>query len=575
MAKARFNLAILGAGSSAAYYLNTLDRNQFPKIAIVGQADPWAGQRGSNFSNTDDPVNIVNQSAHMIEHFGDTVPQRTQTLYPRNDWAESNKKILDQVTHQRFDGRISSVSRYKKDSSLYRIQVVVDGEAVNILAAKVVVATGAGQHKPPTPELERLAQSHPKLFMDMDRFARHPEYRVPGKHIIVQGPNAAVDSVDTAAFNQCHVYWFTGEPALLATKHQDGARAVNRGDGGQKYSLNRNSDPKSIRLLANGKIQVELTNYPNMVIDADHYVWGIGQDDQAAVEFISSELRAELQPIYDKNQRFGAAHQSVLGFELPGTTFAQGFEVVGALSRQMLISTSVAGKPQMKHTYLRDMAAVIAELQVQISFWTPDLEVINHGVLLQPVGEWMKQKTFQDLQTSFATEQAQLACTAPTWTRQVKALTSMMLNYAVAQDYFANHTTVTDADLNNALKITTPSTVGSPQLGSIRTVTQAMHGFVPKYVAPQDGMSDVNFSHDDRTVLRVYIAVNYPLVEENDASAVIEEIISRRRKPEEDPWGYTQTQVNDFNSKLKVLNSKASICLQGAKTIGTGQTVRN
>ena len=571
-----WHLAILGAGSAAAYYLNTVDPNQFPKILVVGQDDPWSGQRGLNPSDANDPVNFVNQTAQMIEHYGDSVPGMSTSLYPRKEWAESNRKILDRVSVTRVRGQILNVSEIKTPSQYakplngaekcYQIDVRrSSGSTAELLAAKVVVATGAGSHKYPDKRLENLAGNYPDLFMDMDAFARKPALRQPGKKIIVQGPNAAVDSVDTAYYNRCTVYWLTGPPALLATPHQVSARAVAVGNGESRiYALNRKTtDPKEIKVVGK-KISVTLDS--GQKLEADHYVWGVGQDDKKAVSFLSPSLLARLEPIYDINQRHGQAFESVEGFQLKGTSRTQGFEVVGAVARQVLINADNT----LDHTYLQQLEGTIEELQKKLVTWNQDLLTYGYDFLLQPVNTMVADKDLKKFIRCLKFMKEIMAKISPTWINQTQALASLMINWAVAKIYFNQHgKAVKDADLNNALKILTPSTVGSPQLGSIRTTTAAINGFMPTYVA--SSKADANFSHDDQTILRVYIAKNYPCVPEEDAARIIKRTIEGR-KSTKDHWGYTEAEINGFKQELQAINSRWAGTLSTAKVIGTGQT---
>jgi hypothetical protein len=572
-----WHLAILGAGSAAAYFLNTADLNLYPKIVVLGGDDPWDGQRGMNPYDPNDPANFVNQTPQMIEHFGDTVPPMGTALYPRRDWAASNKKVFDQSNVTRIRCEIlkvrqtSTPDRYLKAmngaTKVYSIEVKRACGEVEYLAAKVIVATGASSHKFPDKRFPELARRYPDLFMDMDAFGRNPRLRTPGKRIIVQGPNAAVDTVDTAAYNECTVYWLTGPPALLATPHQTGARAVKAGTGESRiYGLDRkNVDPREIKV--EGKT-IKITLQSGDKLEADHYVWGIGQDDKKAVSFIDPSLLSNLEPIYDVNQRHGQAFESVHGFQLKGTTSTEGFQIVGALSRQVLINSNKT----LSHTYLEQLEKVIADLQNQLAYWT-DVTDYGYDFLLRPVNELIEEsRDLKRLIPALKRVKQLLANLSPTWNNLAQALASMIINWAVAKIYFDKHgTTVTDDDLNHALGILTRSTVGSPQLGSIRTTTAAINGFMPKYVSSAIG-PNANFSQDDQTILRVYIAKNYPCVPEEDAARLIQKMVAGRPHTQ-DSWGYTDGEIQQFKDELQIIHNRWVGTLSTPKTVGTGQTV--
>jgi hypothetical protein len=388
-----YHLAILGAGSTAAHHLNTLDRNRYPSILLIGEDDPWSGQRGLNPAQKDDPVNFINQTENMIGHYGDSVPPVNQTLVPRQAYAQANSRIIDKCVTKRVKAQIRRVTTFQKALSitssqkqtLYSISAIENGSMTHYHVAKVIVATGAGSHKFPDPRFEKLAQQHPKIFMDMDAFARQPQLKDPKKTIIVQGPNAAVDTADTAAWAGMNVIWLANRPAILPTPHQTGARAVIAKK--QIYALNRDQqDPESIT-VANNQVTIKIRSGQTFI--ADYYVWGVGQDSDGAVSFIDRNIRKQLEPIYDKNQRFGPAHESVLGFQLPDTDSTSGFEVIGALSRQVLLA---AGKEGISHTYLQQLVEVITSLQAKLNTYAgQEVERMGRGMLLEPIERLSKR----------------------------------------------------------------------------------------------------------------------------------------------------------------------------------------
>lgn len=591
-----YNLAVLGRGSAAAYYLNTLDQNEYPKILVIGLDDPWDAKRGNNPYDWRDPVNYINQTAQMIEHFGESVPAYSESggMVPRRDWASANKQIIDQCAVKQVNGQVVNVKKvqrpemyrvtFSKPEFSYLIEIRMSGQNFNnrYHAAKVVVATGAGAHKAPNKELENLAKTHPDRFMDMDAFARIPGGRRAGRRVIVQGPNAAVDTADTAQYNDCTVFWLVGstQPAILATPHQVGARAILDGSsktGSRKVQIDTKTEPERVEFVG-GEVRVKLKAE---TLTADFYVWGIGQDEKGALSFIDSALLKELEPIYDVNQRHGEAWESVEGFQTKGTSRQGGFEVIGALARQVVMDNK-----GLNHTYLSQLEEVIQDLQKKILKYSGDVPPKTLETLSKKVTDTVAQyPDVKSLKGALEGLRHSLNLQSPTWQKQTNALVAMITNYAVAKLYFDKHgAAVKDEDLNNALKILTPSTVGSPQLGSIRTTTAAINGFMPEYVA-----KDANFSHDDQTMLRVYIAATYPLVSEEEAQGLIREIIGRRKlsrdvasgkavpgglgdpKPMQ-PYGFTPDEVDQFKMKLKVFNERRTGELSSAKVVGTGQT---
>jgi hypothetical protein len=80
-----YDLIVVGHGTAAAVFINTLDIDKMfpwfrdrastrvPRILIVGAADPWAGQRGDR-TGTSAPVNKINQPMPMISQYRKTLP---------------------------------------------------------------------------------------------------------------------------------------------------------------------------------------------------------------------------------------------------------------------------------------------------------------------------------------------------------------------------------------------------------------------------------------------------------------------------------------------------------------------
>ena len=97
-------------------------------------------------------------------------------------------------------------------------------------------------------------------------------------------------------------------------------------------------------------------------------------------------------------------------------------------------------------------------------------------------------------------------------------------------------------------------------------------------------------------MLRIFIAVNYPCIPENECQILMSEIIGGRRalhrdkgaapKPvslgapavkkdeiQADTWGYTDDQISQYRSKMKMINDRWAGTFGVAKTVGTGKTI--
>ena len=104
-----WDLIVLGRGSSARYYLTTVERQLFPNILVIGLEDPWAGERGYDHSNPDNPVNKINQTADMIESFDRPVPAFTKELVDRLTFANETRGIVDGIATKVVTGEVVDV----------------------------------------------------------------------------------------------------------------------------------------------------------------------------------------------------------------------------------------------------------------------------------------------------------------------------------------------------------------------------------------------------------------------------------------------------------------------------------
>lgn len=315
----------------------------------------------------------------------------------------------------------------------------------------------------------------------------------------------------------------------------------------------------------------------------------MGQEpDDAMANVVPKSFRSRLQPIYDINQRFGPAHETVLGLKLENSDWSTGFEVIGALA------TQVARGAKVPHTYKAELAARIDEVRAKVlPFLTGALVSLQTGILTKPLAQ-LENMSPGDARIQIKTAARWVTDRYPTWKNHMSALSSLLLNYITVAGYFKGKANVGDADLSAAARILTPSVIQGPQLGVIRSQTASQNAAIPGYVGKQisqhesvnDGPSKfvaafpvtqkggnkVNFSDDDRTVLRVYIALNFPYILENDAARFIDRVIQGRSAENLNGYGYGPDQSRGFEQELASLNSLGLSCLTSPKSGGTCPT---
>jgi hypothetical protein len=192
MAHIFYDLIVVGRGTAAAAFINTLDLDKLfpwfrdktskrvPRILIVGLADPWQGQRG-NRKDTDAPNNKINQPMHMIAQYSDTLPTFKiggwKAMVDRETYAHINKNIIESFKFADvLDKEVKSVdeiSHVLKDNRTVHGYIVTTADDKTYVSQRIVLASGAGPHREPGFLKDALAaQTNPKVIMDMDRFGR-------------------------------------------------------------------------------------------------------------------------------------------------------------------------------------------------------------------------------------------------------------------------------------------------------------------------------------------------------------------------------------------------------------------
>jgi len=323
MLKNRYGLVIIGAGSAAAYYIDTLGvafNHQF--TLLIGGDDPWAGQRGQGI----DFINHVNQ---QISYPSEGVSGYSNKFVGRQAFADRTSKIIKAAIPPEnfFSGAVRQISKMEKGeyNGYYKIEWH-DGKKNNeTYAAKVVIATGAGPHQVTKADVKGLIPEHKKRVMDMDTFIREviPHSRknnINGKTVVVQGPNAAIDAVAAAVtLPGWTVSWVVrgSTPVYLP---------------GTRYSLGRIPLFKATEVtITHADTQLEIkaqgtfsrctaANHQYMsaeelkdkkywtadpqTLKADYFVYGIGQDTTAAGALLSQDIRDNLEAVQHRGGRY-------------------------------------------------------------------------------------------------------------------------------------------------------------------------------------------------------------------------------------------------------------------------------
>lgn len=347
-----FPVAILGAGASVAYYLATAGRSLDPaSTVIIGETQPWAGERGSE--------GVVNHPLNMIApdgYQGSGLLDAGGGLAPRHSLSER----INEVIRRWPNIRTRKVLKVERHASGEYFTITTDASYRPIFYARRVIAgLGIGKHKEPDKvtwagggrehrdnRIGRRA-AVPRMI-DMDHFQRA---MIAGelplgsiRSIAVVGPNAAIDVMSTVLRRYPDlmvnpIYWITGtdlggggrppstkRPAFL--KGTDNEYVEGR--YGEVMKSKASSPVKRIskegvitvvghdylaaRIRADG-VDLDvgergLEEAPDTLVEtlqADLVVYGMGPDVNAVSQVFGikeEHLKRDMEPIYDMGLHF-------------------------------------------------------------------------------------------------------------------------------------------------------------------------------------------------------------------------------------------------------------------------------
>ncbi len=366
-----FNLAIIGAGSAAAYYIDTLgSAYDHSGTLLIGGDDPWAGRRGEG-------IDYINHATQQINYPSEGVQDYSETFVKRTDFASRTKRIIEDAIPKkhRFKGAVLKISQEEDGKHLLviRWRDATSGRERTQRAKKVVVAAGAGPHMPTTAEKEDVKLVRDRV-MDMDTFIRdvipasRQNVRSVVSHmgrpaVLVQGPNAAIDAVAAASIDGWDVYWVirSTEPQYLkGTRYALGRIPLYKtAVKDSKVQIKEQSDRLQVTLVKAQKCtsfnhqntKPEWGPEVSLALTVDYFVYGIGQDinsggDQpAAGSFLDPKIKEKLELIHHRGGRYSKvttddsfpdfAEGDAVGLHLKGSGSKNGLEIIGATAKAL------------------------------------------------------------------------------------------------------------------------------------------------------------------------------------------------------------------------------------------------
>jgi len=208
-----YKLAILGAGSAAAYYIAnaSIDRDN---TVLIGERQPWDEERGAS--------GMINHPGPQIDPHTSGRIDAEEGLSSRRRFTAVLKAIIDQMPHQ-CDGRIREVSKERDPETALEYWKIETTKGV-YFAQRVESALGAG------PQNRRGLDGTEMTGEDMDSFRRSidevgAEERDKELAIGILGGNAAIDVVTDVLrkYSKAVIHWATGPagPAFFRGSDND------------------------------------------------------------------------------------------------------------------------------------------------------------------------------------------------------------------------------------------------------------------------------------------------------------------------------------------------------------------
>jgi hypothetical protein len=494
-----FTLAVLGNGASAAYYLEA-NRGSIDPIqsVVIGEANPWAGQRGTEGAEDEDMH--INHPMHMISPDRSEPGTADESLASRREFAEVVEQEIRKIVRFVWDTRIRSVRKIdSKGAAFYEIDTEKYGKCY---AQNVVAALGTGPHievanKKALNEAFALQDGQDPVprVMNLDEF-QHQAARLRSKSkgreldIFVSGGNAAIDAVtrivrenekSKAQFKLIWVKGTRGAQFLDGTDNEE-TKAKHEGHlkSGDMAIIGRTGDlsqrEAKVSVTVN-RVDMEATKAARRIdptdtrprfkdpeqIEADYYVHGTGQDVGPILDlFIDDE---------DK------------GNPVAREAFAKG------LSRTVDPNFNFGPQPGPKPKGESPEAYALRQEEFRQ----------NHQAL-----------SGYETRTAGAKGEAYDTGTS---LRFIGATASKIAG-------IRGETKRHDANIQSLPQ----DVVGNEQLAPIRAAEESQSGMVPGYVG-----RDANFAVDNKTVVRLHIALKYPKIPPDRADMWAEIIVGQRR----------------------------------------------
>lgn len=289
-----YDLVLVGAGSTAAYYLDTLGpaHNKYGTL-VIGQDNPWSNERGF-------AIPYINHTQRQI-----VLPSSNVTRYGGNE-SFVDRKNFGQEMEQRVKnlaGRVvpDRVTRIERspEKGEFPLKLTTQGSGVFYAKRVVFVAGSGGVRKP------RVDSQYKDAVIEMNTFIRDKATQEAPGAIVVWGSNAAIDAVAAAIKHKWTVEkWLYGgeDPAwlpgtrYLSKPYNLKAVPVYKYQDRNKIKIVDDSSPSKVKI-------VDEDNGTQVAKGLRYVVYGLGSNDLLAEVLDKESMLGEntsLVPILDE-----------------------------------------------------------------------------------------------------------------------------------------------------------------------------------------------------------------------------------------------------------------------------------
>lgn len=578
-----WDLAVVGAGTTAAYYLSTLRMHKYPRILVIGDEDPWARQRGYQPAEEDsNPLNNLNHPWEMLRHYLDHYSElfdrspydfSGNQMADRLDWAARNREFItywemfpESAMFHYALGKVTKIQRRWRLFGGHTHEVISmrailgDRHDYTFNAKKAVLATGTfGDNYRKPPRLVDFETFHGRppdyACVDLNGFAEMPWNDVTGP-VVVLGPNAAIDAANRIVV-QClrtgrnvmtHWFlpagWITNRLPLLATQ---GDLVTGLKEGTANIRFYPLTDPdvdvtfyrrSLVARVADVSARVDAIENSgirrNLVVESGLreismqpgacFVYAMGFEQTGMKEMLDpilAEAKAMMQPIYDDGLRFGKLGSSALGYHVEAEGWQTEFEVVGMASPAI---TRILAEKLGTQDARNQLWTAIANLQDAYLAHSSLPDWAMEWLVMTP--QYIDAQSYGDLNDRLTLFLGlfSLKGADPSYKPYFTKLAHLILSYKLSAEAMLaddrKKAKVYQDRMNAPAKTLSSAMVADAgQASTIKAVMAALNDFLS---------NDLDLNTDDRVMVESFIALYFPAISPAERRNFVAKIIQER-----------------------------------------------